>query len=230
MTDSDSSPEEQTAEPSQEASRTELRASLRSAALEAGLVVLGVILAFAANEWRKGNEAEERARLALEAVALELETNALAVASSLGYHQTKMFGLREAMEAGETVPPRFFDQGFVHPAQLLSTAWDAATATDAVHGWDYDQLLVVSRLYGSQERYEVQSLGVSQVIYEHLIAEGTAGLVQRQEQLAVILSTFWWRECELLSEYSDVLPGLGRSVPEISSVCPSAARKADLEG
>lgn len=213
-----------------DSSRTDFRASLRSAALEAGLVVLGVVLAFAANEWRMGKEAEERARLALDAVALELEANAGAVASSLEYHQEKMFGLREALDSGESVSPGFFNQGFIHPAQLLSTAWDAATATDAVHGWDYDQLLAVSKLYGSQERYAVQSLGVSQVIYGHLIEEGTAGLAQRQEQLAAIVSTFWWRECQFLVEYGDVLPGLGRTAPDLPASCAPVTRKSGARG
>lgn len=88
----------------------------------------------------------------------------------------------------------------------------------------------MSRLYGSQERYEVQSLGVSQVIYEHLIDEGTSALAQRQELLAAIVGTFWWRECQFLFEYADILPGLGRTAPEMPARRPSATHKTGEEG
>ncbi|MDA8019615.1 MAG: hypothetical protein MPN21_19410 [Thermoanaerobaculia bacterium] len=179
--------------------RTDVRASLRSAALEAGLVVLGVVLAFAANEWRKANEAGERAGLALEAVARELEANHDAVSASLAYHREKMFALYSAGGSSEAVEPSDFDKGFVFPARILSNAWDAATATDAVLAWDYDLLLAVSRLYADQEQYEVQTRGVAQVIYSQLLTSGARGIVERPEQLASIVSSFWWRECELLA-------------------------------
>lgn len=205
-------------------SRNDFGSSLRDAALEAGLVVLGVVLAFAANEWRKGQEDAERARLALDAVTHELQANRGAVAESEEYHYAKMVALRDAREGAEPLEPRDFEKGFVHPAQILSNAWDTATATDAVLGWDYDQLLTVSRLYANQGQYEVQTHGVVQVIYGHLLSEGTRGVTQRPEQLHSILSSFWWRECQLLATYADVLPQLASEVPEAPERCPPGTR------
>lgn len=226
MTESEQATSEQATSEDRNSSRG---ATLRAAALEAGLVVLGVVLAFAANEWRKARDDAERARHALEAVAHELEANREAVAASQAYHQEKMLGLRAAIQAGETVAPGFFGRGFVHPAQILSNAWDAATATDAILGWDYDDLLAVSRLYGDQEQYEIQSHGVSRVIYDHLLTEGTVGISRRQEQLAALVGTFWWRECELLAAYGKVLPRLGSEVPELPDGCSRGPQQRKAE-
>lgn len=183
--------------------------------LEAFFVVLGVVLALAANEWRQAMVDRRSAATALESIREELATNRRSVLASVRYHlhlsDTLRVVLREGAAHGDSASPasiRVFTQGFVHPAQLLSTAWETAAATEAVRHMAHDDVLALARIYDQQRRYATQSEQIGGLIYGEIFARGTTGVIRNAANLASIISAFWYRECELLLGYDQALTEL----------------------
>jgi hypothetical protein len=183
--------------------------------LEAFFVVLGVVLALAANEWRQAIADRRSAATALESIREELDANRQSVLRSLRYHLQLSDTLRVIMRQAATrrdsaSPPdiRVFTQGFVHPAQLLGTAWETAAATDAVRHIAHDDVLVLARIYDQQRRYATQSEQIGALIYGEIFARGTGAVIRNYANLASIIAAFWYRECELLLGYDQTLTEL----------------------
>jgi hypothetical protein len=189
-------------------------AALKGAIIEAFFVVLGVVLAFAVNEWRSARHDAERAQVALESILEELETNRQAAKDSSVYHGRLIAELRSfEAENPEGVPPiRMFDQGFVSPAYPLTTAWDAATATNAITHLAYEDVLLLSRVYADQARYGQQAVMVGEVLYRRLFDEGREGIQNNYRNLMGIIGTFYFREKQLIQVYDNALRALGREV------------------
>ncbi len=184
----------------------------RPIVLEAFFVVLGVVLALAANAWRQALIDRRAASTALESIREELGANRQAVLRSLQYHlhlsDTLGLILRQTAAQRDSAPLpgiRVFAQGFVHPAQLLSTAWETAAATEAVRHMAHDDVLVLARIYDQQRRYAMQSEQIGALIYGEIFARGTNAVIRNYPNLLSIIGTFWFRECELLVDYDRAL-------------------------
>ncbi|HEX9795109.1 MAG TPA: hypothetical protein VGC54_14090 [Planctomycetota bacterium] len=178
---------------------------LAGAALEAFFVVLGVVLALLANEWRLDVAANRRADRALDSITQELRTNREHVQASLAYHQGILQQLAELRAADGEATLATFAQGFVKPAQVLSTAWDAAQATGVVDAMDFALVLAISQVYADQEQYLVQAREVGGVVYEYLVTEGLEGMVGNWRNLGTLMNTFQYREAQFLPRYDAVL-------------------------
>lgn len=188
------------------------------AGLQAFFVVLGVILALVANEWASARADKAQAQVALQGILDELEANHQAMAASARYHQKLIGELRELEAQGvESAPIRVFSQGFVSPADPLSVAWDTARATDVLSHLEYRDVLLLSRIYASQERYEDQSEIVGAEVYRRLFADGRQGILEDYQNLAVVVGTFLFRERQLTKEYRQALAELGREVQALST-------------
>lgn len=184
--------------------------------LESFFVVLGVVLALGANEWREARQRDAHAQQALASIQEELQTNRTAITQALDYHlylaDTLSTLARYNHRANhEPVYPQanLFNRGYVHPTTLVYTAWETAQATNAIETMDFDLLLSISRMYENQKRYDDQGQMVGAQIYQTLFTEGRHGILRNYENHLSILSTFWYRECTLLQDYSAVLEQLG---------------------
>lgn len=194
---------------------TKRRAPLdwRPILLEACLVVLGVVLALAANEWRRAHNDRASAAAAMASIREELATNRTAVLESARYHiqlSDSLIALRNGAPgpAGpRTADISVFSRGFVLPARLLHTAWDAAEATGAVRHMGLDDVLLLSRVYDEQDYYRRQTDQVGQLIFGRIFDQGMQGMVANSPNLVNIISAFWYRECQLLQSYARV-PGV----------------------
>jgi hypothetical protein len=195
------------------------RTSVKYILLEATFVVLGVVLAFSANELREHRNRQRHVNAVLASIREEMGVNRKAVETSLTYHQHLIDTLKtyqnsrrkNGISSADTKPDiGVFSRGFISPASLLATAWDAAKATDALGDMKYEDVLVISRLYAEQERYEGQSQRTSQIIYSEIYHKGTQGLVQNHAHLAEIIYTFIWRERGLLRSYDRAAKNLKR--------------------
>jgi hypothetical protein len=199
--------------------------------LEAFFVVLGVAVALAANEWRQGQVDRRRAGRALESIRQELTTNRQAVLGSAQYHMQLMdtlLALRRQVPAASDAPApdvRMFSRGFVNPASLLSTAWETAVATDAIRHMPHDDVLVLARMYEQQRGYARQGEQIGTLIYGEIFARGTSGVTRNYANLTSIISTFWFRECELLLAYDRVLAKLPRAVSPQAAELPARCRR-----
>ena len=184
--------------------------------LESFFVMLGVLLALIADEWRQNHDDEQRADRALTSVIDELARNRKAVAQSLDYHleiTSRLRQFEEQLQSGQTTASTpdgtLFKAGFLHPAALTSTAWDSAKATDAVSHMPYERVLELAQVYDDQRSYADQSHEVEQLIFAKLFNEGFDGMLRNHANLLTVASTFWFRECRLLHEYDATFERLG---------------------
>lgn len=200
--------------------------------LEAFFVMLGVLLALIADEWRQNHDDKKRAERALISIVDELNLNRDAVAQSLDYHVKLTQQLRQfESEPGHEqalADPRLFNKGFVHPAALIYTAWDSAQATDAVSHMPYERVLTLSGIYEQQHGYEAQSREVEQLIFGKLLNDGYESMLRNHANLLTVISTFWFRECQLLRTYDTVFERLGSApnhpdgIPDMCQYVPKS--------
>ncbi len=217
--------------------RKKRRIEWRSFLLEAFFVALGVALALAADSWRESLKQKQRAAVALVSIREEIAANSKAVRESLDYHlhlsETLRAFAQQARQEGKQGAARYpggevFRQGFVKPAQVLSTAWETANATDATSHMKYADVLALARVYNRQEHYDGQSDQVRELIYTRLFDEGFQGMVRGYVNLNSLINTMWYRECELLAGYAEVSaqldPSRGAGTAEIPEACKRTAR------
>ncbi len=181
---------------------------VRSALFEAGFVVLGVVLALGANEWRQDRADQVHARNALAAITEELVSNRDAAAASQAYHDGLMQLTFGGKPDGAPITPRDFPRGYVNPATLFDTAWTAARETGAFTNLDYATVLRLSRMYAQQDRYELQSRSVAQLLYSKLLEQGHEGVLDNAQNLGSLIATFAYRERELVAHYDTLLADL----------------------
>lgn len=182
----------------------------RAALLEAFFLVLGVLLAMGAANWRENRANERRAATALQSVIEELNTNHKAVIDAIDYHSQLLDTLYQHMGryAGnpEVIPGTdVFTGGFVKPAVPLSGAWEAAMATGITEYMPFEDVLLISQIYKNQEQYDTQSKFVGQQIYGRLFDQGTTGILNNYQNLTQIIGSFVYSECGLEAEYASVI-------------------------
>jgi hypothetical protein len=179
--------------------------ALRAAALEAALVVFGVVLAFAANEWREHRADQARARHAISSILEELRANRDAVASSLEYHMLLLQTIEGARRSGVAPGIESFSRGFIAPASVYRTAWESASTTGAIAGVDFDTLLRLSRVYAQQARYEAQATSLGPLLYGEMYRGGMSAILANYTNLGALVGGLVYRERELLGMYDGAL-------------------------
>ena len=183
--------------------------------LEAFFVVLGVVLALAANEWRQDRAESERTAIAEESLRDEITFNQAMLRSSLDYHIALMDSLRthsvRNRQTGSTAPPSIsiFGKGFVHPTDLVTISWSLALSTDALSNIPYERALAFSKIYAQYEGYTKQTNNVADLLYSDLYNDGYLGVLDNFENLNIILGTFAYTECELLTTVENSLSEIG---------------------
>lgn len=180
--------------------------------LEAFFVVLGVVVALAANEAREYYNRLDHGEVALNSITRELEENRIAISEAITYHlqlsdTLGTFQPALVSDGSKASYPdaRIFSKGFIAPAALLSTAWEAANATDALRVMNYEKVLLLSRIYESQEEYMYQSQQSGDLIFNKLFNEGYLGMLKNYQNLSTLISSFWYQECGLLSSYNKLI-------------------------
>lgn len=179
--------------------------AIRSALFEASFVVLGVILALAANEWRQDRADKQQSQQALATIFEELKTNRSAVAEAMDYHHGLIEMLFADHEDGWRPEARQFTRGFVAPARTSRTAWETAAETGAFPKTDFTIVKDLSHVYAQQERYEVQARSVGEIIYGEMFKGGTAAIAANYKNLASIIGTFAYREKQMLEVYDEMI-------------------------
>jgi hypothetical protein len=136
----------------------------------------------------------------------ELRVNATVLERSHAYHASRIDSLRTLLQPGSgPVTPDVFPQGFVRPATLMSTAWDAARATDALDEMPYEDVLAFSNVYAQQARYEMSAREMGGVLYRDLMDYGATGIASRAGNLLSLIHALYYTEQQLQATYSEVL-------------------------
>ena len=193
----------------------------RATLLEAFFLVLGVVLALAAGDWLENQNNKKRAATALVSIIEELNANHQSVSVAINYHSQLLDTLYKYMQQhiqeSESFPDaNVFPKGFVNPASPLSRAWEAASATGIIEYMPYEDVLLISQVYMSQERYEAQSLSIGQQIYGRMFEEGTMGILRNYRNLTEIIGALVYTECSLATEYARVIPELLQDSTSVS--------------
>ena len=185
----------------------------KSILLEAFFVVLGVVLAFTANEFREHRNNKNRAQAAMESIIDELSANQQTVMAAIDYHSSLMDTLHKFYRAYGNDPDRYpsagvFNQGFVNPASTVSRAWDTASTTGVVEHMTYDEVLLISQVYEKQKHYETQGVMAATEIYAFMFNKGLQEMVKNYSNLTTMIGSFAYTECDLVRTYAEVLPRL----------------------
>jgi hypothetical protein len=152
-------------------------AHLEKLAIETFSVVLGIVLALAANTWHDRRVHEQSACEALRAIRSELGSNDSVVHAKLPYHEAMNDSLAALLgrTRGPVVPnglraiPNWVG---LSPAQLLDDAWQTTRSTQDVQYLPYDVVIQLSRAYAAQQRITDQSRGFYAAVYTPAFATG----------------------------------------------------------
>lgn len=180
-------------------------AMLKSALFEATFVVLGVLLALSANEWREHVNRQENSEQAVAFIKQELERNKQRVSASLDYH----IQLRNKLyKSPSPLSIESFPKGFVNPAAVSRTAWQTASETGALESTDFNTVFTLSNAYALQTRYEAQSASIGAILYEKLLNGGTGAIVNKHHNLAALIASLAYKEQQLLAQYEETSSAL----------------------
>jgi hypothetical protein len=127
-------------------------AKLRSALIEIGSIVLGVLIALGASEWNDNRLAQQRVGEALYNISNEIAENLKLIAYINENNQNVVKAIRESGSEGEEVT-----MSFIPGLQIQDTAWRTLVATGLTEHIEYEVLHDISDVYAIQEIYK--SLG-----------------------------------------------------------------------
>lgn len=125
--------------------------------LEIFLIVAGVLLGLAANEWHENRAIKKQAQTSLEYILLEVKNNQTRIKNLLSYHRSVYDSLSKVRdEILETKRKASFldikkalPKGFTVPL-LQTTAWELANQIQAINHIDYKIAASLSKLYRLQ--------------------------------------------------------------------------------
>ncbi len=177
---------------------------MKKAFFEAAFVVLGVVLALLANEWRQSAHNKAEARAALSSIREELEANRQSVKQSRDYHAQKL-KVTTRGEEDSALDVREFSKGFIFPASVSRSAWDTASEPGALANMPFARVRTLSQLYDQQAAYQRQVTANSNILYRTLFENGIDGIRKNPEGLATMHAALSYRETQLLQSYSDFL-------------------------
>jgi hypothetical protein len=182
---------------------------VKGAVFQSLLVVFGVVLAFAANEWREAAAERREARIALEVIKEELSANRAAALASAAYHQERLALIEERARTGAGVELRDFPRGFLNPATLSTAAWTSAAETGSLANIEYDEIVRLSRIYEMQRAYRDETFTATGIIYQRMFDEGVESVPKNATGLVGLISAFLYREQALVKAYDSALTGEG---------------------
>lgn len=172
-------------------------------------MVLGVILALAANEWREARQHRAEGASARSAIANELRENRRLLDSSRTYHQRLMRGIFSAPPT-KPLEPTFFNRGFIMPAQVSTTAWEVASETGALSHMPYEEVLAISQVIAMERRYDTMAVSTGQLLYSEIYRLGPNGVAANARNLASIIGAFSYREAQVIARIDSTLALLNR--------------------
>jgi hypothetical protein len=128
---------------------------LPRAMFESLFIVISLLLALAANEWRDSHARTTRAAEARSAFANEIRANRdLFLADTmLAHHRRLQAEYRQLSETGSAEPGGAFNTG-LHPALLRDAAWRSFSANGTLVDFAPSDVILLSDIYRAQESLE----------------------------------------------------------------------------
>lgn len=142
--------------------RERLREKLPEILIEAGSIVVALLLAFAVNAWHDRQQEEERADAARSAILAELRANQQEIESARATLKDIVATLQGAIDGSQ---PATHELSVNLGLSLLSSAaWRTALATQASQRIDFAWTTRIAKLYELQDNFlRVQNAAVDQL-------------------------------------------------------------------
>jgi hypothetical protein len=203
--------------------------SIPSLILEVAMIVVGVFLGLAAEQWREGRHEHELALASLRNFRAEIIANQAEITRVRPYHEALARNLQNFTE--EKAPRTFrrflIDVKFqgMRTVTLERTAWDLALATQALSYMKPDVAYAISRLYTGQQTFQTLENGFMQSAFTPTVFADTSNTVGLTIAMMAYMGDVNIQEPGLLKAYDVMLPKLdsalgdrtrGRAVPATS--------------
>jgi hypothetical protein len=182
------------------------------ASFEAALILIGLLGAFALDEWQDARSREARVDALLTAIRAELEANLTQHAAASTYNvevAERIFteGARGAEFVGESAYPR----GLLIGPSLTSAAWVTAQNDTALSDVPIDKVLMLARVYEMQRTY-VDDINTLMNNMYTLVLEGGNGArvdgLAQPLQIGGVLRDYARRGAQLVDLYRKTLEEL----------------------
>jgi hypothetical protein len=127
------------------------RAWVGRAALEAGLIVFGLVGALLVDEWRDTRQREARRDTALTSVREELRANRESLDRAIANHETVTGRLRESAKTGVR-----YNGGLFNAPQLSTVAWQTARDAAVTADIDHATLVAIGHAYNALDVHSAE--------------------------------------------------------------------------
>ena len=137
-----------------ETKRPRRRDWLLRGTFEAVLILIGLLGAFALDEWQDARARAERVEALVTAIRAELEANLRQHEEASAYNTEVADGIWDQAASGvEVVPPSTYPKGLLMGPRLTSAAWVTAQNDTALSDVPIEQMLTLARIYEMQQKY-----------------------------------------------------------------------------
>jgi hypothetical protein len=178
---------------------------LGRALFEAALILVGILGAFAVNEWQASRDREVRRDTLLAAIRTELQSNLRLLEEASVYNTDVVVRFRQLDAAkAVSIPDGTHPRGLMIRPQLVSAAWDAAQSGGIVNDLPVETILIIARAYEGQRDYVAATAGLLDIIYAALFQQQSTALTN-PGLLAGVLNDYASRGRGLLERYRTAL-------------------------
>ncbi len=168
-----------------EAKRASRRDWLLRAAFRAALILLGLLGAFALNEWQDTRARANRVDALLSAIRAELHENfARHDRSSAFNSEMADFLWNEGQKGVEFVPASAYPNGIFKGPSLTSAAWTTAQNDAALSDIPVERVLMLARVYEAQRIYVDDYNTLLNNLYVTLLESEAVGVPSRRHRTA----------------------------------------------
>jgi hypothetical protein len=194
--------------------RTRRREWLLRGAFEASLILLGLLGAFALNEWQDARTRASRVDTLLAAVRTELETNLARHARASAFN-SEMADLlwNEGSKGVDFVPASAYPNGLFRGPSLTSAAWTTAQNDTAFSDVPVERVLMLARVYELQRVYVDDFSTLANNMYATLLAPNNETLrvdgISQPIRLGGVLRDYAGRGEQLVEAYRTTLLKFG---------------------
>ena len=193
---------------------------------EAALILVGLLGAFALNQWQDARQRAARADAMIVAIRAELASN-LELQEPASTYNTRIVGvLKQLRDSGQTfLPADQYRGGLFKRPKLTAAAWTSAQNGGILEELPVDTIVVLGRVYEAQRDYQDSTGALFEALYAAALtstdyrSDGIEGVAQ----LAGVLSDFAGRGAGLVRDYRSALEYLDSGQPARGTTPSNAA-------
>lgn len=125
---------------------------------EVFIVIIGALVALAADDWQEERERDERDQQVLSMVLSEIKTNLDNIKSSGSYHEDMLKKLNESIDILSNEDRFVTPEGWQDTSEIptLTAAFQLALLSGTLSRIDADLALIISTLYDEIESFDIQ--------------------------------------------------------------------------